>query len=213
MANLDTNLIAKPGFNVQSLGNGKTITIQLTPKFDSVTGNIVGWTDMFPQYSSFSTPIYPEAFTPYSVSPSVSDNLISTSSPDERSFGVLNFMEFLKNNAIHIKAMNLRATVAATIPQQIVILTPDVFNGQSARQVVDIASKKTAYQYQNDIITIDNLNLIFGRNSTMVFLSSFVYTPVGLGEAAIAETAFYIDLVIDYYTNEEKYLYDFVNAK
>ena len=212
MANLDTNLIAKPGFNVQSLGNGKTITIQLAPKFDSVTGNIVGWADMMPKASSWLLPVYTESFTPYSVSPAVTDNITSMES-DERSAGIMNFMDFLAQNAIHIKAMNLRATIAATIPQQIVILSPDVFSGQSARQVVDIASKKTAYQYQNDIITIDNLNLIFGRNSTMSFLSSFVYTPTGSGEAAIAETAFYIDLVIDYYTNEEKYLYDFINAK
>ena len=220
MAKVDTNLLARLGFVMKADGGGEKITLELNPRYQTpsdpgVSPYIqVGWSDIdfsvempFDQDVSFSLPI------PANVSPAVNDIVrypdvaiddIMGMALIRRWFGVKRFMDFVKRNPIHVTNINLRASSVESIPQQIIVLTPDIAGGQMQRQVIDVASRKNAYQYQNDIITIDNLDMYIGRDSVIRFEGSFVHNwPQG---ATSTDIPCFIDLTIDRYISLEKAL-------
>ena len=206
MANLDRNFIATPSFVVKSEGGGNTITMQAAPVTSST--NTVGWQKInFGFLGLMAACDYSaDTFSPYDVTPSVANDSDLNGSwyapmdPDTNSNArqarVYNFLNFVHDNPVHVKAINLRASSDAVIPTQVIIKTPNIFTGQLDRQVIDIASKKTAYQYQNSIITISDVDFYICRNSIIEFTGAF--------SAASATTSLFVDLVIDLYLSLEK---------
>lgn len=208
MANLDRNFIATPSFVVKSEGAGNTITMQAAPITSST--NTVGWDKINFGFVGVSAATM-GLLSPLNVTPSVAntDDLFGLwNSPADTDGGpqsdanlrqarVYNFLNFVHDNPVHVKAMNLRAANEQVLPQQIIIKTPNIFTGQLDRQIVDVASKKTAYQYQNGIITITDCDFYLCRNSIIEFTGAFSVATASAG-------AFFIDLVIDLYLSLEK---------
>lgn len=205
MANLDRNFIATPSFVVKSEGAGNTITMQATPITSST--NTVGWSKINFGFSGLIAALNAD-LSPYNVTPSVGnldDNYVYTPvNPDVpadegniRQMRVYNFLNFVHDNPVHVKAVNLRAANEQVLPQQIIVKTPNIFTGQLDRQIIDVASKKTAYQYQNGIITITDCDFYLCRNSIIEFTGAFSVATASAG-------AFFIDLVIDLYLSLEK---------
>lgn len=198
MANIDSNLIATPGFIVKSFGDGKTITLNLQGLDDGT--NITGWLPV-----EFNTYYLFAAFQGQAglkdVTPSVNEEPfldVLSPAPDEMK-RVINFLEFVSDNPIHIKEINLRASNINILPAQILVDTPNIFNGQMDRQLIDVSSQLNAYQYQNDIITIKDTDLLIGRNSCIIFNGGFNVPNTN---------TLYVDIVVDYYLSLEKGLKD-----
>lgn len=204
MANLDRNFIATPSFVVKSEGAGNTITMQAAPITSST--NTIGWKKVNFGFSGVLACMN-GVLSPYNVTPSVTngddifDAVINPIDPDtpeyDRVSRVYNFLNFVHDNPVHVKAVNLRAANEQVLPQQIIIKTPNIFTGQLDRQIIDVASKKTAYQYQNGIITITDCDFYLCRNSIIEFTGAFSVATASAG-------AFFIDLVIDLYLSLEK---------
>lgn len=198
MANIDSNLIATPGFIVKSFGDGKTITLNLQG-FDDGT-NITGWAPIeFNTYYIFATCQGQGGLK--DVTPSVTeDPFLDIVGPvPDYVKRAMNFLEFVSDNPIHIKEINLRASNINILPAQILIDTPNIFNGQMDRQLIDVSSQLNAYQYQNDIITIKNTDLLIGRKSCITFNGSFNVPNTN---------TLFVDIVVDYYLSLEKGLKD-----
>lgn len=202
MANIDRNFIATPAFVVRSEGGGNTITMQVA---GVVSGsNYTGWRKINFGMSGVVAALNYE-LSPYNVTPSVSNNddlYFMSEDPDNsttespRQARVYNFLNFVHDNPVHVKSINLRASSDAVMPMQVIVKTPNIFTGQLDRQVIDVASKKTAYQYQNSIITISDVDFYLCRNSIIEFSGAF--------SAAAASTSLFVDLVIDTYLSLEK---------
>lgn len=220
MAKVDTNLLARLGFVMKTDGSGERITLELNPRYTPPTDpgttpyRQTGWADIdFSVDMPFNSDISLDLPIPANVTPAVSDIVrypdntvdeIMGTSTVRRWLGVKRFMDFVKRNPIHVTAINLRASSVESIPQQIVILSPDIAGGQMQRQVIDVASRKNAYQYQNDIITIDNLDMYIGRDSIIRFEGNFVHNwPQG---ATSTDIPCFMDLTIDRYISLEKAL-------
>lgn len=221
MAKVDTNLLARLGFVMKADGGGEKITIGLRARINPPSDPNVapaiqtGWADIdFSVASALSYTDTADAvgslLAPLSVSPSVEalprypDDTLSPVGADIAFLGVRRFMQFVANNPIHVTNINLRASSVETIPQQIIVLTPDIAGGQMSRQIIDVAARKNAYQYQNNIITIDDLDLYIGRDSIIRFEGSFSHTlPVGTFDS---DLPCYMDLTIDRYISLEKAL-------
>lgn len=208
MAILDSNFLANPGFVIKNEGNGQVITLDLAPR-TTTSGTTVtqtGWADViFMENVSLQTP--------YAVSPSVEDEIYGAGNNPYggKKAGIERFLNFVKHNPIHIKKINLRATDGNTLPSQIVILTPNVFTGVMDRQIVDVSSRKNAYQYQNDIITLDDLDLYVGRDSIIRFTSAFTRVNWQSGDPGTQQeytnrssAPLYVDITVDYYISLEK---------
>lgn len=225
MANIDSNLIAQPGFVVKNLGDGQTITTQLAPVGANNGGTYTqtGWRPIWFNpaltYLNLSGGI---DTTPYNVTPSVSEiadaisaitaTILPNDAKGERRFRVACFLDFVNENPVHVKKINLRADVATVLPQQIIIKTPNIYTGQMDRQVIDIASKKTAYQYQNDIITIDNVDIFLCRNSLVTFNGSYSVSDTYQTDMELYGCKpMFIDWIIDYYLSLERGLVQNVN--
>lgn len=199
MANIDSNLIATPGFIVKSFGDGKTITLNMQGVTDGGS-NIIGWAPIeFNTYYLFASAQGQSGLK--DVTPSVSqdpffDAIGQVTDEDKR---IINFLEFVSDNPIHIKEINLRASNINILPAQIIIDTPNIFNGQMDRQLIDVSSQLNAYQYQNDIITIKDTDLLIGRNSCITFNGSFNVPNTN---------TLFVDIVVDYYLSLEKGLKD-----
>lgn len=223
MAILDRNFLATPDFFVSTGEGGQTITITLYPTLESVGGyeeehySLRGWNCLIFQsqyvldYISSNETRF--SVKPRTVTPNCIDNFmlwnfvkIEGSIVDTSWFGVYNFMDFVEKNPIHISKLNLRAANENVLPQQIVVYTPNLFTGQSDRQIIDVASKKTADQYQNGIITIDNADLIIARNSSIEFVCSMDVDNGDQPEQVLPENELYIDITIDKYLSLEKAL-------
>lgn len=231
MANLDTNFLARPDFFVSTGENGQTITLTLYPKLQSVGGfqeeawNLIGWQPLFfcdtnPIVLMLTTAsavasgsVYG---TPKSVTPAVIDIFTENSyiadftnfdpTTINALFSTFTFKDFICKNPIHISKINLRTQNENVLPQQIAVTTPNIFTGQSDRQLIDVASKKTAYQYQNGIITLDNVDLFVGRNSSIVFNGAMQVSNGDQPENVLPENELYIDITIDKYLSLEKAL-------
>lgn len=201
MANIDSNLIATAGFVISSENSTKTISLNLQGVDDGT--NITGWIPIeFNTYYLFAASQGQSGLK--DVTPSVNEqpflDFLSAGTPELKR--VLNFLEFMAKNAVHVKEINLRASNSNMLPSQIVVDTPNIFNNQMDRQLIDVASQITAYQYQNDIITIKNVDLLIGREASLLFNGSF----------SVANTnTLYVDLVIDYYISLEKGLKTFLD--
>lgn len=208
MGLLDSNFLANPGFVIKNEGNGQVITLDLAPR-TTTSGTTVtqtGWADViFMENVSLQTP--------YAVSPSVEDEIYGAGNNPYggKKAGIERFLNFVKHNPIHIKKINLRATDGNTLPSQIVILTPNVFTGVMDRQIVDVSSRKNAYQYQNDIITLDDLDLYVGRDSIIRFTSAFTRVNWQTGDPGTQQeytnrssAPLYVDITVDYYISLEK---------
>lgn len=95
--------------------------------------------------------------------------------------GVANFKQWWQQNPFLITAMNIRATSQATLPSQIIVETPDIYSGNTQTQIVDIGANFNSNQFQNNIVTIDNLCIFVGRNSTIKPVGNATNsTPVNL---------------------------------
>lgn len=202
MANIDKNFIATPSFVVKSEGNGNTVTMQLlaTGSTTDSTFTQTGWGKVaFNAYGLNLAMTGDSAASPYNVTPSVS-NSDELGSNGDRYARVYNFLEFVHENPVHVKALNLRTTNEVVLPQQIIVKTPNIFTGQMDRQIIDVASKKTAYQYQNGIITINDVDLYLTRNSIIEFSGAFSL----VGNADTGASPLYVDIVIDTYLSLEK---------
>ena len=208
MAILDSNFLANPGFVIKNEGNGQIITLDLAPR-TTTSGTTVtqtGWADViFMESVSLQTP--------FAVSPAVEDEIYGAGNNPYggKKAGIERFLNFVKHNPIHIKKINLRATDGNTLPSQIVILTPNVFTGVMDRQIVDVSSRKNAYQYQNDIITLDDLDLFVGRDSIIRFTSAFTRVNWQSGDPGTQQeytnrssAPLYVDITVDYYISLEK---------
>lgn len=101
--------------------------------------------------------------------------------------GVANFKKWWSQNPFLITAMNIRATAQATLPSQIIIETPDIYSGNTQTQIVDIGANFNSNQYQNNIVTIENICIFVGRNS--------VIRPVGNATSSTSVNL-YIDCTI-----------------
>ena len=234
MANLDTNFLARPDFVVNTGENGQTITLRLLPRFYH-TGDetqslplqyyqngiapfsIIELCSLQDLVISISALGQDTSIGLLGVSPTVIDNLFSIDVfiGDETQYnyikGIYNFFNFVSRNPIHIKSINLRAENEQMLPQQIVVLTPNIFTGQSDRQIIDVASRKTSYQYQSGIITIDDADLIICRNSSVAFNSSFnIALDISTQDIwdVINANPIYMDITIDKYFSLEKAFYE-----
>lgn len=101
--------------------------------------------------------------------------------------GVANFKKWWSQNPFLITAINVRASSQATLPSQIIIETPDIYSGNTNTQIVDIGANFNANQYQTNIVTIENLCLFVGRNSTI--------RPVGNATSSTSVNL-YLDITI-----------------
>ena len=220
MANLDRNFLARPDFVVSTGENGQTITITTAPRkvnvgtFEEEAYNITGWTDI--NFSYLDTTLLMATMTIKglsSVNPACTDNpseyIVEEFGEEGAKYfaGLYNFYKFISNNPVHITKINLRTGNEAVLPQQIVIQHPNIFTGQCDQQIIDVASRKTAYQYQSGIITLDNLDVILSRGSNIKFNCS---CNVSDGDHAqgvdTPENQLYIDITIDKYLSLEKAL-------
>lgn len=205
---LDSNFLANPGFVIKNEGNGQIITMELAPRTTTngttVTQN--GWADII-----FMDSVNLQ--TPYAVSPAVEDEIYGAGNNPYggKKAGIARLLNFVTHNPIHIKKINLRASDGNTLPSQIVILTPNPFTGVMDRQIVDVSSRKNAYQFQNDIITLDELDLFVGRDAIIRFTSAFTRVnwqegdPGTLDEYTLRSSApLYVDITVDYYISLEK---------
>ena len=223
MANIDRNFLARPDFVVSTGENGLTVTLTLYPRlvsvgnFEEEAWNLNGWQPLFFAGGELLTFMALQLNgisclgLPKSVTPSVLDYYNENSNIAEvpQTNNVLApsiFKDFVSKNPIHISKINLRTQNENVLPQQIVVTTPNVFTGQSDRQIIDVASKKNAYQYQNGIITIDDANLIICRNSSVCFNGAFSVSNGDQSENVLPENELYIDITIDKYLSLEKAL-------
>lgn len=101
--------------------------------------------------------------------------------------GVSNFKKWWSQNPFLITAINVRAASQAALPSQIIIETPDIYSGNINTQIVDIGANFNANQYQTNIVTIENLCLFVGRNSTI--------RPVGNATSSTSVNL-YLDITI-----------------
>lgn len=206
MANIDRNFIATPAFVVRSEGGGNTITMQAAGVLSG--NNYTGWKKINFGFAGVLACMNGNV-SPYNVTPSVAnsddnyDGILTFVNPDQttgadtdRQVRVYNFLNFVHDNPVHVKSINLRASSDGVMPMQVIVKTPNIFTGQLDRQVIDVASKKTAYQYQNSIITISDVDFYLCRNSVIEFSGAF--------SAAAASTSLFVDLVIDTYLSLEK---------
>lgn len=235
MANLDTNFLARPDFFVSTGENGQTITLRLMPKVYH-TGDetqseplqfyqnglapfsILEMSEIYGLMTAFSEVGGDGFFAFLGTNPATIDYLplldemlgLSINNEDGVMLAsVYSFCNFVSKNPIHIKSINLRCENEQMLPQQIVVLTPNIFTGQSDRQIIDVASRKTAYQYQNGIITIPDVDLIICRNSTIQFNASFnvpLDSSIQSNSDAILVNPVFMDIVIDKYLSLEKAL-------
>lgn len=210
MALLDSNFLAKSDFCVKTQGGG-VITTQLQYKFSNGDASTaIGLQDIDFSVYGYVFFIADGLFSPYDVTPSYDGNLWPLGlmgDPDEmRIKRIFNFIDFVRQNPIHINKINIRATDASMIPVQILVETPNIFDGDAGRQIIDVSSQKTAYQYQNNIVTIENTDLFIGRNSNIKFNGAF-----SMSAEEFYARPVYIDWFVDYYLSLEKAL--FVNMK
>lgn len=220
MAYMDSNLIATPGFVVKNNGEGQTLTMQLAPIGANNGGTYTqtGWRPvLISPFAASAMLIGTADASPYNVTPSVDDiqdvinaldpsgSLLPNDSKGMRRMRVASFINFIEENPVHVKAINLRAEVDTVLPSQIIVKTPNLYSGQMDRQVIDVASRKTAYQYQNGIITISDLDLFVCRNSVIIFNGSFTVSETYITDMELfGAKSLYVDLVIDYYISLER---------
>jgi hypothetical protein len=112
-----------------------------------------------------------------SVSPYAGENL---------TIGIQNFKKWWANNPFYVTRFNVRASSTSTLPSQIIICTPDIFSGNVQTQIIDIGANFVATQYQNAIVTIDNLEVFVGRNSEIKIV----------GNTGASAATLYLDLTI-----------------
>lgn len=215
MAKVDVNLLANPGFVIQNDANGQVITTEMAPLNTPVGGssyatatsiNQTGWADLvFGNYNNAGD-------NPLSVSPAVQDtiNLSGNNQLTGMKAAIQAFHNFITDNPVHVKKVNIRVGNVAVMPSQLIILTPNIFTGIMSRQLIDISAQRNAYQYQNDIITLDNLDLVIGRNSIVRFAGNFnvqVWSGTAGQGTPYAKTpahSMFIDWTIDRYLSLEK---------
>ncbi len=205
MALLDSNFLANSGFCVKTQGSG-VITTQLQYKFSNGdTSTATGLQDIDFSIAGYMVIMEDSLMSPLDVIPSYDKNvwlldLLGSGLDNYRR--VLNFIDFVRNNPIHVNKINIRATDPGMLPTQIIVETPNIFEGDAGRQIIDVSSQKTAYQYQNNIVTIENTDLFIGRDSNIKFNAAFSMTPQDFYDKPI-----YIDWFVDYYLSLEKALY------
>lgn len=189
---VDTNFLATTGFAITNVG-GRTLTLAVQPNSDGKqTPTYKGWKPwiigtMDAIGSSYHNAVLSSVNPGMSYTMTVDGQSVSLTSP-------YIWNDFVQKNPIHIKKMNIRCSSAAYLPSQIIIKTPDTFAGQWVQQIIDVSAAKNAYQYQNDIVTVD-CDVIIGRQSIVEFS--------GIFSAATAPTL-YVDLTVDYYMSLEK---------
>lgn len=222
MANLDLNFLARPDFVVSTGENGQTITLLPTPKktsvgtFEEEVWNITGWTDINFLSGDISLLVGSDtiAYGLHDINPSVSDNVFDalpmqgvTGETANKIMRIINFVRFIELNPVHVKSLNIRTGNENLLPQQIIIQHPNIFSGYSTQQIIDVASTKTAYQYQNGVITIPDVDIILSRNCNIRFnCSCSVYDGDNQYGVETPENQLYIDFVIDKYLSLEKAL-------
>lgn len=215
MAKVDVNLLANPGFVIQNDANGQVITTEMAPLNVPVGGDgwmnatsirQTGWADLvFGNYNN-------EGANPLSVSPAVQDTIYLDKNNQLTGMkaAIVAFHNFITDNPVHVKRVNIRVGNVVVMPSQLIILTPNIFTGIMSRQLIDISAQRNAYQYQNDIITLDNLDLVIGRNSIVRFAGNFneeVWSGAAGQGSQYANTpkySMFIDWTIDRYLSLEK---------
>lgn len=213
MVMLDSNFLAKSEFCVKTQGGGVITTrLNMIDIAEPEGAKAVGLKEIdFSEgtlVALFGLMTGTEQLSPYDVFPSYDKNFVDSldrggiSEENNRFKRILNFFDFICKNPIHVNKINIRATDPAMLPTQILVETPNIFEGDAGRQIIDVSSQKTAYQYQNNIVTIENTDLFIARNSDIKFKASF-YMPV----EDFWEKPIYIDWFVDYYLSLEKALY------
>ena len=204
MAIIDTNFLANSDFKVSTNGNGVITTLLNYCFSNGDYSTATGLQDIDFSIAGYMLIMEDSLMSPLDVIPSYDKNvwLIELlGSGLDKYRRVWNFINFVRQNPIHINKINIRATDGNMIPTQILIETPNIFQGDAARQIVDVSSRKNAYQYQNNIITLDGLDLFVGRNSNIKFNAAF-----SMSAADFYDKPIYIDWFIDYYISLEKAL-------
>ena len=206
MALIDSNFLAKSDFCVKTQGGG-VITTQLNYKFSNGDySTATGLQDIDFSMSEYVLLMMDSLRSPFDVTPSYDKNIWLLDLLEivgvDRLRRVWNFVNFVRNNPIHVNKINIRATDPGMLPTQILVETPNIFKGDAGRQIIDVSSQKTSYQYQNNIVTVKNTDLFIGRNSNIKFNAAFSMDPQDFYDNPI-----YIDWFVDYYLSLEKALY------
>ena len=173
---VNTKFIANPSFGIQNVGK-QTLTLGFMPCVRAAANNddkYVGFNDISIPFMKaafvsllMTTNVIPDATLgmyptakKISLAPAmklkvgqkVGDTTTRTDI-DWPALGVL--FDFLEQNPIHVTKLNVRASSIALLPSTMEVLTPNIFNGQYDRQVVNIVADTNMYQNQSNIVTLD----------------------------------------------------------
>lgn len=156
----------------------KTITLKLSSQTSA-------WGTIVPRTIANGTPgiiagISPQLFT--------GENGVANS--------VAAFGQWWEANPFVVKKLNIRCTNALDLPTQISFKTNDIFSGNVQNQIVDVSAAFQSTQFQNSIVTVPNLEVLVGRNTSIEIAG----TPTGTsGTPAVM----YIDITIGYFISLE----------
>ena len=131
-----------------------------------------------------------------SFNASVADTGLTAVSPyagASSTAGVANFKAWWLNNPFLITRLNVRAYDKASMPGQVIVETPDVFSGNMQNQIIDLGANTVSTQFQDAIVTVDNLELFVSRNSTIKVM----------GNASAASKLLYLDVTIQAFISLE----------
>lgn len=173
---VNTNFLANPGWAIAN-GSQQALTLGIAPVKDQ-NNNFVGWNSI-----NFDDPATKDFDT---ISPGV---LLDP---------VQSFKRFVNKNPIHIAKFNIRASDAVYLPTSIIISTPNFFTGQYDRQIINVTADTTMYQNQNNMVTINGLDILVGRQSVIQFDAAF---------STATQPSLSVDVTIDKYISLEKALY------
>lgn len=194
--NIDNNFLARAGWGIIANG-GQALTMQVTSQKDA-QGHI-GYADVvFNEMILAGMTAVNNDDGLKGISPAISFTARGTDqSLDAVATSKEIFRRFVQKNTIHISKLNIRATSASTLPTSILVLTPNIFTGQMDRQVLNVTADTTMYQQQNNIVTMNNVNLYVGRDSILRFEGAF---------SEASEVILNIDITIDRYLSIERAL-------
>ena len=106
------------------------------------------------------------------------------------------FGQWWEANPFVVKKLNIRCTKALDLPTQIIFKTNDIFSGNIQNQIVDVSAAFQSTQFQNSIVTIPNLEILVGRNTSIEIAG----TPTGSSESP---AVMFIDVTIGYFISLE----------
>lgn len=195
---LNTNFLAHVGWGIVN-GNGQAITLQIASALNGA------------KHTHYADVVLNEEMLLSMVAKGAIDGLLGVSpaidftprgtnaSLDAPCDPVEVFRKFMQKNTVHISKLNFRATSQNTLPTSLIVLTPNVATGQMDRQVLNVTADTTMYQQQNNIVTMNNVDLFISRDSVIRFAGAFNEN---------SQIVLNLDVTIDRYISVERSLYE-----